>query len=1262
MKINYLRQQICGRGALLAGLWLLIQAGLPVSASAQLFTNLNAFARRLPVGDPLIKATNSVDGPKGIATADFNDDQRPDLAVANTDGTVTVYLATGQGKFGSPLHLQTGVQELRGIIAEDFTGDGKPDIAVAAPYAGAVYLFVNEFGSFAPATSLPMWDGARNLVAGDFNGDGQSDLVVAGTTNGLQQLRNVGAGNFVVVTNLVSLGATNVDFPKPLYALGSFRPSGSTRDELVVTHADSDRLWVLAPGTDSALSITGIITNQNIHAVATGSILNPSSSSQLDLITASRDFGTINVHRGTNGAARFQQSTYQRIQVPGGPRALAIVDLDGDGWNDLVVVLRNFDRVLSYHNSNGVLVATTELPVGKSPRELVTADFNADGRPDIAVMNRESKDVSVLLAHPGQAGFSTLDQIYPVDGEVSGLSVLDFNRDGRDDVVQLHRISAEFSVRLSGTNGLLGDPMFFSMGSIPCAQATVDVNGDGNTDMVTANLGGLQSGSVSVRLGDGAGGFGPEQRFYLPAEGNGNLFAIVAADFDKDGDIDLAAGTFDCRLAFFENTGGGNFRHTHTHRFVYESRVMVVGDFDQDGDIDLAGAGYAGDVVVIENEGNLLTAETLKRTDYRASSPNKFGTRDIVTADVNGDGDLDLLIGSGSGTMLFLGAEGMEFFRLSETLPGTDFPASAVTIGDFDANGSRDVAISCRLLSCITILTRDANGDYQPSVSVDVPSGEFLASGDLDGDGKADLVGSGSVLWTALSSRKAQAAPPVMVVAARAIAPRLVINELLAVNTDLSLDADDDRKSDWVELHNAGTSALPLNGWKLRLEQTNDLGGVTTELFNFPVTAFLGGKGHLLIVFSEVRRTLYHTGFRLPGNGGTLTLLNSTGQEIDEVQYGVQQENVSYGRYRDGLAAFAFNPYPSPGRPNTDNGPVEPVAKVDSFVPFPAMPDEPLRFYVTGRDDVGIVGLSLVWQRLDIQESQPHRLVLYDDGLNGDGGALDGLFSGVLRPALPAGAEIQFYLEVTDLNGQTVLTPSDPVFASRGQPVSLHTLGTGQSALPIEISEVVAGNENGLRDELGLTPDWVEIRNVSSQPVSLRGVGLGTGFFGFGSRYSFASDEPPLNPGEHRIIYCDARPAGGRAHAPFELSRTGDRLALTSTSTNGARLLVDSTAFGSQQSDVAWARLGAAGPWRQTTPTPRAANVAGGWAGIVSANDSTFTLAFPTTTNGSYVVEYKNSIGAAFWTSLPPVPGDGIEHTLIQQMSSERFYRVRRDP
>ena len=92
-------------------------------AHAQLFENLEAFGRRLDVGDPTVPSTwqEEREGPKGIATADFDGNGTPDLATSNLDGTVTVLLNSGTGRFSEPKHLHGQQATLRGIV-----GDRKP--------------------------------------------------------------------------------------------------------------------------------------------------------------------------------------------------------------------------------------------------------------------------------------------------------------------------------------------------------------------------------------------------------------------------------------------------------------------------------------------------------------------------------------------------------------------------------------------------------------------------------------------------------------------------------------------------------------------------------------------------------------------------------------------------------------------------------------------------------------------------------------------------------------------------------------------------------------------------------------------------------------------------------------------------------------------------------------------------------------------------------------------------------------------------------
>src|SRR5688500_883883 len=200
----------------------------------------------------------------------------------------------------------------------------------------------------------------------------------------------------------------------------------------------------------------------------------------------------------------------ERFHVDGEPRDAELTDFDDDGWNDVVTIIRDADKVQAYRNVEGALLLSAEVPVGRSPREIALADFNNDQCGDFVVVNRQSYDVSVLLGCGADAvGFQKLNQTYPVDGEVAGLLLGDLNRDGRADILQLHRASSEVSVRLSGTAGQMSVPAFFATGIQPNGFEIADVNGDGKLDAITANLGNEgAAGTLSILLGNGLGGFG----------------------------------------------------------------------------------------------------------------------------------------------------------------------------------------------------------------------------------------------------------------------------------------------------------------------------------------------------------------------------------------------------------------------------------------------------------------------------------------------------------------------------------------------------------------------------------------------------------------------------------------------------------------------------------------------------------------------------------------------------------------------------------
>jgi hypothetical protein len=144
------------------------------------------------------------------------------------------------------------------------------------------------------------------------------------------------------------------------------------------------------------------------------------------------------------------------------------------------------------------------------------------------------------------------------------------------------------------------------------------------------------------------------------------------------------------------------------------------------------------------------------------------------------------------------------------------------------------------------------------------------------------------------------------------------------------------------------------------------------------------------------------------------------------------------------------------------------------------------------------------------------------------------------------------------------------------------------------------------------------------------------------------------------VVYCDDNSVQGPLHAPFHLSSSGDTIMLTGTTPNNSPTLLDWVQFPSLLPDEAYARLGAGGNWRKSTPTPRSCNVATSWIGLLESNRVSF--AFATVTNVTYAIEHTTGLEPpVHWTNKQTIPGDGIEHVVSEPLANTGFFRIRRE-
>jgi hypothetical protein len=227
---------------------------------------------------------------------------------------------------------------------------------------------------------------------------------------------------------------------------------------------------------------------------------------------------------------------------------------------------------------------TSSVSVGTMPQGLVTADFNADGKLDLAVANDGSSTVSILLGN-GDGTFTTKST--PAAG--------------------------------SGANWV----------------AVGDFNEDGKLDLAVANLGSTGTGGVSILLGNGDGTFTLRSS---PNTGNGP-FALIAGDFNGDGHLDLAVSNQnDGTVSILLGVGDGTFTSGGRLTVGNFPQVIVAGDFNEDGKLDLAVSNQTDNTVsvLLGNGNGTFQAQSIVPV---GGSGSPIG---LIAADFNGDGHLDL--------------------------------------------------------------------------------------------------------------------------------------------------------------------------------------------------------------------------------------------------------------------------------------------------------------------------------------------------------------------------------------------------------------------------------------------------------------------------------------------------------------------------------------------------------------------------------------------------------------------------------------------
>ena len=622
---------------------------------------------------------------------------------------------------------------------------GSGHVVVSLLLVASVAMAQQQFAEL-PGRHLPEWRGTvGRLALVDVDGDGDLDLVlpVRGGPNRLWQ--NDGSGAFIDVTATHMPAGTD-----EARAVAAADIDGDGDQDLAFAYSGfqgSHRLYrnlgggVFTDITGSHFAPQGFTSRAVLFVDVDG-------DGDRDLVFADDATSPLR-HRlfRNDGTGLFQDDS--ATSMPAAlPQAyatnLAAADIDGDGDQDLVIT--GASTRLYTNDGTGVFTDGTaaRLPTSTDDEAAAFGDVDGDGDADLVLAGVGQNR---LYRNLGNGVFADVTATtMAVDTAIEhAVALRDFDGDGDLDLATANMGPDRF---YQNVGGVFVDTMAQRLPwheDNSLGLAVGDVDGDGDLDLVYGN-----SLATQCRLvcNDGQAHFADTSHAHVPSNGgNGSRHAVVA-DIDGDGDADCLVADAGGKGWSYRNDGGGTF--TASPLFDLQAsgeavRCLAVADVDGDGDRDLI-AGISGSTSMTQGWCRLYRntgAGTFHDVSAVAMPPTTPWLTGLVTGDFDLDGDLDV-VGSAQNERLYLENNGATFVdRTNQKLPPVNGPAATISAGDLDGDGDLDLVVGIPLQAS-RLWTNQGNG-----VFVDTTGGLQLAVAedttrvlliDVDGDQDLDLL------------------------------------------------------------------------------------------------------------------------------------------------------------------------------------------------------------------------------------------------------------------------------------------------------------------------------------------------------------------------------------------------------------------------------------------------------------------------------------------------------------------------------------------
>ena len=650
--------------------------------------------------------------------ADIDGDGKPDILTRNSTGIngFSVQLNTGTpGNFSYTQQNLDGMNAYAFALA-DLDGDGLPELLTTDNTTHKVIIYHNistpghvAFGDTFSITPTSFSTFSMAIAAADLDGDGKPDIVVT-NSNDLNEID--------LYRNLSQLGKLSFDTAFPL---------GGTADGFTIADFDGD-------GKPDLLATFGNLSNG------------------------------IDMLRNTSTPGIF---SFDRVPgvFPGNPYPICAGDIDGDGKLDVIILDRQSNYIDVYHNLSSpgkvafATAATYAVPAW--PVNAMMADFDGDGKPDIAVnvfdVNNTGNNAATVFKNLSTPGKISL--IPPVNYATSTaigdlMAAADVDGDGKADLL----FSSDGQSLEALMNQVKPSPMLYTLTPTNAAKGgQVTITGVNLATATSVSFGGVAAASfvvnsdqsITATLGDGATGavqvtnpFGtatglnfiygniPAITSFAPAAGvAGTHVTITGANFDTDptknvvyfGGARATVTSASATQLVVTVPAGTTYQpiSVATHNFVAYSALPFTLTFNGDATLDALSFSKR-----FTMPGNVVTA-----------------------GDMDGDGNLDLLFMSSNNELIVARSRGLKdsvAFDANKTV-ATGLNIRHIYVADIDADGKPDIVCLTVSPNQVIVYRNTSNGsNISFDAGVTLPSGgaeyAYLAINDADGDGLPDIV------------------------------------------------------------------------------------------------------------------------------------------------------------------------------------------------------------------------------------------------------------------------------------------------------------------------------------------------------------------------------------------------------------------------------------------------------------------------------------------------------------------------------------------